>query len=112
MLTERPWGYADPVDRLRDWISANTGDLVLIANIGAKHYFNEGELKSQHGSLTDVDGLVPVGIAYPGATDREESKDNTLATVRAILAGIQADPIEDPTEARLLAAYFGKWLSG
>ena len=99
-----PWTYKDPVRRVTESISANSGDIVLLAN--ARYGFQFGRpFKGQHGSLTSADSLVPVAFGYPGATgDAEE--DNTLAPVIQFLEQFPGDPIEAIVEALALERFF------
>ena len=68
-------------ERIRDFISVNTGDIILLANSGYGYAF-KGE-KGEHGTLSLVDGVVPVEFAYP-AGDRE---DGLIKGLKAYIEG-------------------------
>lgn len=97
-----PWDYRRPQERVNDWISPNSGDIVLLAN--GRHGFQFGcPYRGQHGSLMSVDGLVPAAFGFPGASGPQ---DTALQGVRSFLS--QAEPITVPgVEARALSVFFG-----
>jgi len=110
VLAERQVGgeplYSAPEVRINAFISANTGDIILLANSGAGYCFEDGARKGTHGSLTAADGLVPLAVSYPGATSRHADKDNLLL---GVMSELQQGgwPIVTPTEARVIETFFG-----
>ena len=53
------WLYNHPTERLEVHISANSGDIILLANARYGYQFGAPN-RGQHGSLTYADSLVPV----------------------------------------------------
>lgn len=82
------WLYASPEERLRDSISMNSGDIVLLANGRWEYQFGEPD-KAQHGSLTLKDAQVPLAFAYPAAVG-DGTQNNLLAPLSDFLAGLPA----------------------
>jgi hypothetical protein len=93
-----------PVDaerRIAEWVSENTGDIVLLANMKEGFYFDRAGLVSTHGSLTSLDSLTPLALAYPGATSELESEDDVLQSARAFLE-TQTGPLAAPAHAPIV----------
>ena len=117
---QRPWTYGNPSQRVPNWISENTGDLVLLANLSkadgchpaVQYFFDENPLQSTHGNAerrrcSDSDGFcVPGATAPPGVNPATDTTDTTLVGISGLLSNLQ-QPIQDPTEAKALAAFFG-----
>lgn len=100
-----PWTYSNPVGRINDMISANSGDIVLLAN-GRDGYQFGVPYRGQHGGLTHADSIVPVAFGFPSATGNID-EDNTLKSVIDFLEGFQPDPIEALVEAPAILTFFG-----
>jgi hypothetical protein len=108
------WQYNDPADRVRDWTSPNTGDIILLAN--ARHGYQFGApYRGQHGSLTYADSIVPVAFGFPGASGNS-SEDTLLAPIRNFLGGFAEETPENLfnqkivralLEANAVRAFFG-----
>jgi hypothetical protein len=99
------WTYNDPKRRIEEWISVNTGDIILLVNGRDGFHFSARGLNGQHGSLTFADSLVPVAFGYPGATSNA-SQDNTMATIRDFLDSFDVEPIQAIVEAQALEKFF------
>ena len=99
-----PWTYNNPAARIRDLISANSGDIVLLAN--GLHGYQFGEpYKGQHGGLTYADSIVPVAFGFPAGTGTAE-EDDTLKPILDFLS-LQSDPIQAIVEALAIERFFG-----
>lgn len=98
-----PWNYARVEERVNNWISANSGDIVLLAN--GRYRFQFGApYRGQHGSLTEADALVPVAFGYLGTTG---SADTVLETLKSFFLN-KPEPIAEPgVEEKALRAFFG-----
>lgn len=79
------WRYAAPAERLADAISANSGDIILLANGRWNYQFGEPD-RAQHGSLTFKDAQVPMAFGFPTATG-DPKKDDMLAPILDFLKG-------------------------
>ncbi|MFQ5799882.1 MAG: alkaline phosphatase family protein, partial [Bacteroidota bacterium] len=112
-----PWTFNKPVERITDWISTNTGDIVLFANAQEGFQFYHKGLRGQHGSLTLADSLVPVTFGYPGSTSGDTDKDNTLQAISQFFEILPSEGTGDPrdpepaiqaiVEADALRVFFG-----
>lgn len=78
--------YADPARRVAEWASENSGDIIILANMKDRFFFDKGTLHSNHGSLTYADAQTPLAFSYPGATSDIPDLDTVLGPVRAFLA--------------------------
>jgi hypothetical protein len=88
--TPPEWRYHDPADRLDDWISPNSGDVVLLGN-GVWGYQFGAPYSAQHGSLTLADARVPLVFGFPAATG-DKSDDTMLDAINDVLSNTgQAD---------------------
>jgi len=94
------WAYDDPARRVADFVSPNTGDIVLLANAAGGFQFGAA-YRGQHGSLTVADSRVPVAFAYPGAT-----ASDTLLDKLALFLGGLPDPVRSLVEAAALEVFF------
>jgi hypothetical protein len=102
------WLYNHPTERLQAHISANSGDIILLANGRAGFMFgvpNSGD----HGSLTYADSLVPVAFAFPGASG---PWDTTLDPIVTFLQSVpyktfgSTQVTQQLLEAAALRAFF------
>jgi hypothetical protein len=120
-LSQAEWGVtfeADAQRRLDGYASANSGDIVLLANADYKFYFGKpGSNRGQHGALTPLDSRVPLVFFYPGATGTK-AQDDTLDPIEDQLSchtpsldhlasAPGVGPLESPVEAEPIRAYFG-----
>jgi hypothetical protein len=97
------WTYLEAERRVnQEFISINTGDIILLANVRNGYQFGEPYL-SQHGTLTGVDGRVPVAFGYPAAVT-EAAPDDILAPLRSYL-GTANTP--EPKETPAILRFFG-----
>ena len=113
---EFPFTFNNPVNRIRDWISTNSGDIVVFGNARQGYQFANKPYKGQHGSLTYADSLVPIAFGYPGATG-DATQDTTLQLLRDFVAQLvtqtsvsvdSGEPvIQAIAEAEALRAFFG-----
>ena len=94
------WAYEDAARRVADFISPNTGDIVLLANGAGGFQFGDA-YSAQHGSLTVADSRVPVAFGYPGG-----AKSDTLLDKLALFLGALPDPIRTLVEAAALEVFF------
>ena len=111
-----PWTFNNPVHRIRDWISTNTGEIVVFANSREGFQFSNKGYRGQHGSLTYADSLVPLAFGYPDATG-DASQDTTLQPLRTFITQLVAEAsvgvdsglpvIQAIAEAEALRAFFG-----
>ncbi len=111
-----PWTFNHPVDRINNWISANTGDIVLLGNAREGYQFDKKGARGQHGSLTYADSLVPIAFGYPGSTG-DADKDTTLKAIVEFLSELPTEETgdeedEDPAiqaiaEAEAILRFFG-----
>ena len=101
--------YVDPAPRVAEWASENTGDIVLLANMKEKFFFDKGALASNHGSLTSADAQTPLAFSYPGATSDLEALDTVLDPVRTFLetAPAAGPSARAPVERRAMEAALG-----
>ena len=83
------WLYADPVARLENYISANTGDILVLANVRHGYQFGGG-YKGNHGSLTKADAQVPIAFGYPGSTGPNDTTFKPLANYLATPGATEA----------------------
>ena len=112
--SEFRWTFNNPVNRIRDWISTNTGDIVVFANAKEQFQFVPlGPANAQHGSLTYADSLVPIAFAYPGATG-DATEDTTMQALREYMSQLPSvgvdggqQVIQAIAEAEALRALFG-----
>jgi hypothetical protein len=105
--------YADPARRIGEWISENSGDIIVLANMvkddGFGYYFDEGSKQSTHGSLTYGDAIVPLAFSYPGATSEDDEVDTVLRDVGRYLRSLAPagdlafSPVEREAMERALA---------
>jgi hypothetical protein len=102
-----PWKYNDPERRIADLISANSGDVILLANAADGYQFGPS-FKGNHGSLTEADSIVPVAFGYPGGTGNLD-EDDTLRPVIEFLSEQQfpESPIQAIVEALAIEKFFG-----
>ena len=108
-----PWTFNKPVERIRDRISTNSGDIIVFANARDGFQFYEKPLEAQHGSLTYADSLVPIVFAHPGATG-DANVDDTLTPIKQFFqllpkenVGDGGQAIQAIAEADALRAFFG-----
>ena len=80
------WAYDDAARRVGEFVSPNTGDIVLLANGPAGFQFG-GAYRAQHGSLAVADSRVPVAFGYPGG-----SRNDTLLDKLALFLSASAGP--------------------
>lgn len=101
------WSYRAAEQRIQEWKSPNSGDIVLFANAPAGYQFGHG-YRANHGSLTPADALVPVAFGYPGASGSPD-EDDTLRRVFELLASeLSRDPPQPKRlEALALERFFG-----
>jgi hypothetical protein len=97
------WEFSEPDRRLKESISVNSGDIVLLANLTEGFQFGAG-LKAQHGSLTSRDALVPVAFAYPRASGTPD-QDDTIKSLLQLFGGSSAR-LTAPSEALGLRTFF------
>jgi predicted AlkP superfamily pyrophosphatase or phosphodiesterase len=94
------WAYDDAARRVAEFVSPNTGDIVLLANGPAGFQFG-GAYLAQHGSLAVADSRVPVAFGYPGG-----SRNDTLLDKLTQFLGALPDPIRTLVEAAALEVFF------
>jgi hypothetical protein len=100
--------YANPAGRVADWISENSGDIILLPNMEQEYFFDKDALWSTHGSLFEADARVPLGFSYPGATSPLRTEDNVLDGVREFLRNEQPkDGLDMPIERRAMESALG-----
>jgi hypothetical protein len=85
------WQYNGPEQRLSDWISPNTGDIILLSNARFKFQFGS-PYSGQHGGLTFADSIVPVAFGFPGASGNS-SEDTLLAPLQEFMSGFDGDAV-------------------
>jgi hypothetical protein len=103
------WAYADAETRVNgQFNSVNTGEIVLLANSRFGYQFGE-PYRSQHGTLTSADALVPVAFGYPAASYPSDIQNilgpivdlfGTLPTGSPVKAIIEAPAIEEFFKSR------------
>jgi hypothetical protein len=84
--TPPEWRYHKPAERLADWISPNTGDVVLLGNGPGGYQFGTAYL-GQHGSLTLADARVPLAFGFPAASG-DDSDDTMLDAIKSALSTV------------------------
>jgi hypothetical protein len=107
---DRDFDYADPDRRVPEWASENTGDIVLLANMKDKFFFDKGALASNHGSLTYADAKTPLAFSFPGATSQLSTEDTVLTSVRRFLLEETTPPdgpAQAPVERRAMESALG-----
>jgi len=101
---EGRWLFNNAKDRIENWISVNTGDIVLFANGRDGFQFSSKGYNGEHGSLTFADSLVPVAFGFPGATG-PANEDTTLEPILQFFSQY-GDRVQDIVEARTLERFF------
>jgi predicted AlkP superfamily pyrophosphatase or phosphodiesterase len=96
------WSYIAPAERLARSISANSGDIVLMAN-GRYGYQFGAAYKAQHGSLTLMDARVPIAFGF-GAATGGPNEDTILQPVVRFLQSF-TDDYEHLAEAEAIRKF-------
>ena len=100
------WEYVAPEDRVnRDFSSANTGDILLLANMRNGYQFGV-PYRSQHGSLTRADASVPVAFGHLGAAGNGSPND-LLGPIRSLFAEYP-DGTTTPLETKAILKFFDR----
>jgi hypothetical protein len=95
--------------------SINTGEIILLANVAAGYSFGQYKeagsdipvgYRSQHGTLTNADGIVPIAFGYPGGTLSGDD-DTVLTPIKQILEAVPnpGDPVPR-LEAPAIRSFF------
>jgi hypothetical protein len=101
------WRYVAPRERLARSISANSGDIVLMANGRSRYQFGNPSYRAQHGSLTLMDSRVPIAFGFGGATGAT-MEDTMLEPVLRFLGSLgdgDATAFDNPAEAEAIRRF-------
>jgi hypothetical protein len=100
------WAYPNIESRVNnDFISVNSGDIVLLANVREGFQFGE-PYSSQHGTLTLKHGVVPVACGFMGTKSQAQPGD-LLDPIRTFLGTPSATPVQQMLETPSILRFFG-----